>query len=355
MIALLDTGGWVKLHRGLLLSPVWQNSIAYRVYSSMYLRTAHKERMEPANTVPVKVLAGQLLTSQAEICELTGYTRKAVRSALEFLVQRNAVTVCGQCGKAGTVYAVHSFPFMEREESVVSSWRELGPKTGPRETGPRGLVKNRENHQCHNEFSFSGVVTGAGSTPLSGPEFGPEEGPVLINKDGEVEKIRNNPLPPFEKGADGYSDSISFILRMWREACESARMPYIEDKKTLRGAEAIARELLVTGKADAAAIREGMKNLLAMKKTEAKAKLYNLGTLCRGLSNFVTNESTGHGGNQYSTAETVYEWFTLHCPVCRTKHIRKLPVNRPDKPVPETMPCPTKDCSGNTTVREGTL
>lgn len=355
MIPFSELGGWVKLHRGLLLSPVWQNGIAYRVYSSLYLRTSHKERIQTVNSMAVKLLAGQLLTSQAEICELTGYSRKAVRSALEYLARQKAVTVCGQYGNTGTVYAVHPFPFMEGEggEGGCFSGPKFGPETRPNEYEEPGHDENDENSLCDRGVSLAGDLAGAGTFFESWPDVGPEGGPAINNKDEEVEKLRNNPLPPFKKGAGDFSSSVSFILNMWRETCEAAGVPYIEDKKTVRGAEAIARELLGTGKADADAIRKGMKNLLVMKASEPKAKLYNLGTLCRGLSNFVAENPAGHGGNQGAAIETVYEWFTLHCPVCCMKHIRKLPVNRPDKPIPETMPCFTKDCTGAMTVCEG--
>lgn len=357
MLALPDVGGWVKLHRGLLLSPVWQNGIAYRVYSSMYLRTAHRDRMETAPAMALKLLAGQLLTSQAEICELTGCTRKAVRSALEFLARQNAVTLCEQCGKVGSIYAVHSFPFMERGGTGASPRPEYGPEYGPGETGSAGQVQKYQNRLCGNGFSFSGALAGTESTRQSRPESGPEKGPGFINKDEEDKKQRIIPLPPFEKGAEdsSLSDSTLSVLRMWRETCEAAGVGHIEDKRTVRGAEAIARELLDPGKADADTIRRGMKNLLAMKAAEPKAKLYNLGTLCRSLSNFITAEPPGDVGNRGFAGETVYEWHTLHCARCNTQHFRKLPVNRPDKPVPATMACFTKNCDGVMTVYKGAV
>lgn len=126
MIALPDLGGWVKLHRGMLLSPVWHNEYAYRVYTSLLLRTTHQNK----TVVGARLLAGQVLANQTDIGELTGYSRKVVRAALDFLAAQRAINVCGQHGKTGTIFTVHSFPFMG-VGGIPTEPNFSGPETEP--------------------------------------------------------------------------------------------------------------------------------------------------------------------------------------------------------------------------------
>ena len=128
---------------------------------------------------------------------------------------------------------------------------------------------------------------------------------------------------------------------MWRECCEAVGGTYIEDKKTLQGAEGLARDLFDTGKADADTIRRGMKNLLAMKAAEPKAKLYTLGTLCRNFSAFADM-----GGAQAARSQPAekYVWRHWECDKCHDSISGK---RRPNDPTPDTIPCnQTRGCTG---------
>ena len=337
MIALPDLGGWVKLYRGLLLSPVWLNEYAFRVYSSLLLRSAHKTKRLAVRGADVELLAGQLLTSQADIGELTGYTRKQVRSALACLVNARAVTIGGRFGTAGTTMTIHPFPFSESRENDCAPIPKQGPVIGPVTVGVIDHEGNVEKSMRNSDFSFSGVTMEAESPPTSGPNKGSNNGPS-INNDEEVKKQRIIPLPPFEKGGDEISDSVLLVLKMWREACAVAGMAYVEDAKTMRGAEAIARELLASGKVGADAVRKGMKNLLAMKAVEPKAKLYNLGTLCRGFSNFMDVEKKPDSAK---TEQMI--WWLWTCDVCGLTAAAKWPSDR----IPQTNPCQApRGCPG---------
>ncbi len=338
MIALPDLGGWVKLHRGLLLSPVWQNEYAYRVYTSLLLRTTYQDK----TVAGAKLLAGQVLASQTDIGDVTGYSRKVVRAALDLLAQQRAINVCGQHGKTGTIFTVHSFPFMGTGRLLSGSdfsGPEIEPESGPSKNHCAGPTQTQSYSISEMEMDYPEHMVVAGLETQNLTDLRPESGPV-INKDEEVENLRINPLPPLQKGAEGFSDSISIILQMWRESCAALDMAYIEDSKTIRGAAAIASGLLASGKADLDTIRQGMVNLLTMKKSDPKAKLYSLGTLSRSLSNFLN----GPGVPCSAVTPVSLVWWRWTCDQCKDCMSGKIPH---DAPPPSAIPCRvTRGCTG---------
>lgn len=102
----MQLGGWVKLHRKLLVADVWRNLnnnqrvlmlVCLLLASSRPFRAKWKgevRRLEP----------GQFITSQETLCEHTGLSRKQMRGALDHLAKWEFVSCETACG--GTLIMV---------------------------------------------------------------------------------------------------------------------------------------------------------------------------------------------------------------------------------------------------------
>lgn len=87
--------GWVKLHRQVLDSSLWQNPNAFLVFTYLLLRAAHAPKKFPFNGKDLDLQAGELISSHDSIrIGMAGsLSIKQIRVALNYLKETGRVAV----------------------------------------------------------------------------------------------------------------------------------------------------------------------------------------------------------------------------------------------------------------------
>jgi hypothetical protein len=88
------TSGWIKLHRRLLDSPVWNNSNhnVRQLAVACLLLASHREARLSVGGEVVEIKPGQFWTSQESLEKVTGLTRQQIRTSLAILYRLDFLT-----------------------------------------------------------------------------------------------------------------------------------------------------------------------------------------------------------------------------------------------------------------------
>lgn len=97
-----------------LLSPLWEDRDAWRLWSWCVLTAARKARTIALNTVPVRLAAGQTAAPLEVICTQTGLRPEAVRRSLTI-------------GKKLGIYVVRASPW--GLHITIVDWQEILRRT----------------------------------------------------------------------------------------------------------------------------------------------------------------------------------------------------------------------------------
>lgn len=84
-----NDGGWIKLHRKLLNSPVWANPSLARFWIWCLLRASHNEFTVRVGYSEITLQPGQFVYTHSSASEETTMSQKVVRTCLEALGSGN--------------------------------------------------------------------------------------------------------------------------------------------------------------------------------------------------------------------------------------------------------------------------
>lgn len=96
--------GWIKLHRKIENSWIWEDPEKLKAWLDILLMVNHEDREIVINGKPVVIHAGQRFTSLAKLARRWGWTRRKVERFLGTLTGTGMVTATGtRCGTLLTI------------------------------------------------------------------------------------------------------------------------------------------------------------------------------------------------------------------------------------------------------------
>lgn len=153
--------GWVKLHRQILDSSLWQNPNAFLVFTYLLLRAAHVPKKFPFNGKDLDLQAGELISSHDSIrIGMAGaLSIKQIRTALNYLKETDRVAI-----KTTTKFSVISITNWDFYQTEGRQEGEPGANEGQAKGKPRATnkndkeLKNEKNEKNKNPLTpFEGV------------------------------------------------------------------------------------------------------------------------------------------------------------------------------------------------------
>lgn len=136
--------GWVKLHRQVLDSSLWQNPNAFMVFTYLLLRAAHAPKKFPFNGKDLDLQAGELISSHDSIrIGMAGaLSIKQIRTALNYLKETSRVAV-----KSTTKFSVITITNWDLYQTEGRQEGEPRANEGQTEGKPRATNKNVKNEK----------------------------------------------------------------------------------------------------------------------------------------------------------------------------------------------------------------
>lgn len=136
--------GWVKLHRQLLDSSLWQNPNAFLVFTYLLLRAAHAPKKFPFNGKDLDLQAGELISSHDSIrIGMAGaLSIKQIRTALKYLKETSRVAV-----RTTTKFSVITITNWDLYQTEGRQEGEPRANEGQAEGKPRATNKNDKNEK----------------------------------------------------------------------------------------------------------------------------------------------------------------------------------------------------------------
>jgi hypothetical protein len=92
-VDLYMTTGWVKLHRKLLESSLFQNHNAFIVFSACLMLASHEKKKFPFNGDDVDISPGEFVTGIHKLSEYCHISAQQARTALAYLKVTNRITI----------------------------------------------------------------------------------------------------------------------------------------------------------------------------------------------------------------------------------------------------------------------
>lgn len=351
-----DGVGWVKEYRSFFTHPICKRPVAALVFKLLVSGAAHVRRIDRSFSRPYEIDRGQLVTSVAEICGYLPFTVKQVRSALLHL-ESEAMITCRDLRRDGfnfslvTIvnYGIYQSAHGEEGERNMNGSKKgqtIGQTVGQTENTKKGKREESRNRLSGKGKDDIRKSAGANHSQEDGQTVGQTVGQSHINKDEEVKNI-NSPYPLLKKGGRCSSNSsgllgsdrerYEMVLAMWREERYGAGLDYQEDSPTTRGAATLARDYLNMARLTVEQLREGMRELVRLVKTDPKCRRYTLNTLAKTPSTYCPAPAI-EASNQRKVR------WTLECDVCgacRATHY--MPAGTA---CPEPQPCGVEHCQG---------
>ena len=87
------TIGWVRLHRKILESSLFQNHNAFIVFSACLMLASHEKKKFPFNGSDVEIEPGEFITGIYRLSEQTCLSPRKVRTALDYLKTTSRLTI----------------------------------------------------------------------------------------------------------------------------------------------------------------------------------------------------------------------------------------------------------------------
>jgi hypothetical protein len=145
--------GWVKLHRKLLDSPVWQlQPSQLKVFICCLLRANHQDAKWFNGAEEVVVSRGSFITSHAKLMELTGLRRQAVRGSLRTL-EKTTTIATKTATKQYTVISIVNFDAYQ--DALIEATK---PTTQP---ATKRQPSGNHKQECKNKRTITEPLNGS--------------------------------------------------------------------------------------------------------------------------------------------------------------------------------------------------
>ena len=149
--------GWIKLHRAILDSPVFDDAETFKVWCLLLLNAAHDEVNKMMYGYVLQ--AGQLDMTQQQIATVTGLSRKKVRTVLRKLGQQGAIEMSEKGQGKGhkrniiTVCNWETYQYSADEKGQTKGHKRAKQKS---ENGPQRGHKGASLEELENEKKEEG-------------------------------------------------------------------------------------------------------------------------------------------------------------------------------------------------------
>ena len=98
--------GWIKVHRKMLNSPIWQDSKLAHVWMTCLLKATHKKNDALLGRKKITLKPGQFVTGRRKAAAEMGMSEKGYTSAMRSLVDFGMLKIETSQGQAGTVVSI---------------------------------------------------------------------------------------------------------------------------------------------------------------------------------------------------------------------------------------------------------
>ena len=113
------SSGWIKLHRKILDSSVFQNAKYFKVWVWCLMKATHKEVDFPFNGKDIKLQPGEFLTGRKVAAEELDISEQNFRSAMKYLISTNRLT--SRSTNRFTVYSIVNWEEYQIDDEKVTS------------------------------------------------------------------------------------------------------------------------------------------------------------------------------------------------------------------------------------------
>jgi len=159
--------GWIKLHRKIRDSEIWEEKPfdKARAWIDLLLRANHKNNETLIGNIPVKIKAGQVLTSQIQLANDWGWSRYKVQCFLKLLEKLKQITIENKALKKAqryTLLTITNWELYQTTNEKKSSKKSSKKAVKKQSKSTNKNVKNDKeckeinNNICPEKYKFSG-------------------------------------------------------------------------------------------------------------------------------------------------------------------------------------------------------
>lgn len=130
--------GWIRLHRKLMDSPVYHDSVLLHVWIHCLMSATHKPITTLLGRKSIDLAPGQFVSGRKRMAYETGLSEKQVRCALVSLTVLKMLTCTTSQGQDGTVITICNWGTYQ--DSEISEG-QVGAKKGPSEGQVRATIQ----------------------------------------------------------------------------------------------------------------------------------------------------------------------------------------------------------------------
>lgn len=178
--------GWISLYRVVKDGWLWEDKPFARgqAWIDLLLQASHKERKILSKAEVVHIKKGSFLTSDQELANRWGWSRKKVRTFLEVLVNEHMITL--ERSPKGTSLTVVNWEVYQLQGTTKEQPKNnQGYNEGTTEEQPRNN-EGYTNNNYNNNNNENNVENGENKNPPSLPSNPTEIESIILNQWGEI-------------------------------------------------------------------------------------------------------------------------------------------------------------------------
>ena len=148
--------GWIKLHRKLLDSPIFQNEKLFKVFAYCLMKASHKEHTQLVGRRVVHLQKGQFVFGRKRASEELRLKESTVRDYVKLLEKLGTIDI--KSDNKFSVITVVNWAIYQNDEKISDSKNDNKSTSNQHQINTNKNVKNVENDK--NEKNEKNVVVG---------------------------------------------------------------------------------------------------------------------------------------------------------------------------------------------------